>query len=293
MKKRLISYIQLLKPRVMSLVIFTSFVGLTISPIKTSLHEILLIILSISLGAGAAGALNMWYESDLDKKMERTKSRPLPMGYVSTLEAFSLGLTLSLISITLLAVNINYLSAALLAFTIFFYAVIYTMILKNRTSQNIVIGGISGALPPVIGWVAVSGYVSIEPLVLFFIIFIWTPPHSWALAICYIDDYKKSSIPMLPAVVGVTKTCDYILFYSITMLPVAMLPYLLNFAGHLYGFVALLASLVFVYKARVLHKLSRTANKIDKKAKDFFGFSIIYLFLLFSLLLADGLFFII
>src|SRR4051812_17347954 len=224
-------YLMLLKPRVMSLVVFTALVGMAIAPSHVSPIIALASLIAIAVGAGAAGALNMWYDADIDARMRRTMTRPVAAGRVTAQEALGFGLTLSVGSVAFLALVANLLAAALLAFTIFFYAVVYTMWLKRSTPQNIVIGGAAGALPPVIGWAAATGEVGLPAVVLFAIIFLWTPPHFWALSLYRSEDYARAGVPMLPVVAGAAATRRSILAYSVVLALVAMLPAVLGFAG--------------------------------------------------------------
>ena len=280
-------FISLLKPRVMALVVFTALIGLIMAPV--SVHPVLAVsaVILIALGAGGSAALNMWYDADIDAVMARTRTRPIPAGRIDQEDVLMFGLWMSGLSVLSMAVLINYLSAALLAFTIFFYAVIYTMFLKRRTAQNIVIGGAAGAFPPVIGWVAATGSISLEPLVLFLIIFMWTPPHFWALALVNNDDYRAANIPMLPVVAGVGATVRQILFYTLALAVTAMLPYLLGFAGMLYGAGAGVASAIFVGLSLLL-AVSKGALR-NRIAGMVFAYSIFYLFIIFALLPADRL----
>ena len=280
-------FISLMKPRVMSLVVFTALVGLIMAPV--SLHPVLAVsaVILIALGAGASAALNMWYDADIDAVMARTKTRPVPAGRIDREDALMFGLWLSGLSVLSMAVLINYASAALLAFTIFFYAVIYTMMLKRRTAQNIVIGGAAGAFPPVIGWVAATGSISLEPLVFFLIIFIWTPPHFWALALVKNDDYRAANIPMLPVISGADATVRQILLYTLALAGTVMLPYLLGFSGMLYGVGAGVASAIFVGLSLLLAVGSR--ERRNRIAGMVFAYSIFYLFIVFALLPADRL----
>ena len=227
-------YIALMKPRVMSLVVFTALVGLVMAPV--SVHPVMAVaaILLIAVGAGASAALNMWYDADIDAVMDRTKTRPVPAGRVTPEAALTFGLWVSGLSVLSMAVMINYLSAALLAFTIFFYAVIYTMFLKRRTAQNIVIGGAAGALPPVIGWAAATNSISLEPLIYFAIIFFWTPPHFWALALIKNQDYEAANVPMLPVTAGVKATLHQIVLYAFVLFGITLLPYALGYSCLLY-----------------------------------------------------------
>ena len=280
-------FISLMKPRVMSLVVFTALIGLVMAPV--SLHPVVAVsaVILIAIGAGSAAALNMWYDADIDAVMTRTKTRPVPAGRIDREEALIFGLWLSGLSVLSMAVLINYTSAALLAFTIFFYAVIYTILLKRRTTQNIVIGGAAGAFPPVIGWVAATGSFSIEPLLFFLIIFIWTPPHFWALALVKNDDYSAANIPMLPVTRGADATVRQIMLYTVLLAGTVMLPYILGFAGILYGVGASVASAIFVGLSILLILSSREQR--DRIASMLFGYSIFYLFIVFALLPADRL----
>ena len=279
---------KLMKPRVMSLVIFTCAVGLLTAPSLVSTKEAVIGILLVSLGAGAAGALNMWYESDLDALMTRTCLRPIPTGKVNKNQALIFGITLSIVSVVALDYFTNRISAAILLLTILFYVFIYTIWLKRRTPQNIVIGGAAGAFPPVIGWTISTGSLSLEPLTFFLIIFFWTPSHFWALSLYKADDYKKAKIPMLPLTDGVQKTKLNIFIYSIIMLPVVILPYVINFAGLVYLIPSLLLTFYYIYVRYDLFKFKK--NKFDiKQAKKVFGYSILYLFLIFLLFIFDNL----
>ena len=277
---------KLMKPRVMSLVIFTCAVGLLTAPNVIPNKDAIIGILLVSLGAGAAGALNMWYESDLDALMTRTCLRPIPAGKVNKNQALILGVTLSIVSVITLDYFANRISAALLLFTILFYVFVYTIWLKRKTPQNIVIGGIAGALPPVIGWTIATNSISIEPLTFFLIIFFWTPSHFWALSLYKSDDYKKAKIPMLPLTNGIESTKLNIFVYSLLMLPVIILPYAINFVGLIFLVPSLILTLYYNYLCYELYKFKR--NKFDaKKAKSIFGYSILYLFLVFVLFLID------
>ena len=277
---------KLMKPRVMSLVIFTCAVGLLTSPIVVSTKDAIIGILLVSLGAGAAGALNMWYESDLDALMSRTCLRPIPTGKVNRNQALIFGITLSVVSVLALDYFTNRISAAILLLTILFYVFVYTIWLKRRTPQNIVIGGAAGAFPPVIGWTIATGSLSIEPLAFFLIIFFWTPSHFWALSLYKSDDYKKANIPMLPLTNGVESTKINIFIYSLIMLPVITFPYLINFVGLAFLIPALVLTLYYNMLCYELYKFKK--NKFNpKKAKSIFGYSILYLFLVFVLFLID------
>ena len=277
---------KLMKPRVMSLVIFTCAVGLLTAPTMVSTQDAIIGILLVSMGAGAAGALNMWYESDLDALMSRTCLRPIPTGKVNKNQALIFGITLSLISVVALDYFTNRVSAGILLFTIIFYVLIYTIWLKKRTSQNIVIGGAAGALPPVIGWTIATGSLSLEPLVFFLIIFFWTPSHFWALSLYKSEDYKKANIPMLPLTNGIESTKVNIFVYSLIMLPVIIFPYVINFVGLVFLIPSLLLTIYYNYLCFDLYRFKK--NKFSaKKAKSIFGYSILYLFLVFVLFLID------
>ena len=281
---RVPDFVALMKPRVMVLAVFTALVGSMIAP--GHLDPLLgsVAILAIIAGAGAAGVLNMWYDADIDAEMARTARRPIPRGEVSRAEALAFGLALAGGAVAALGFTLNVVAAALLAFAIFFYVVIYTMWLKRRTSQNIVIGGAAGALPPVIGWAAATGYISAEPLILFLIIFLWTPPHFWALSLNRADEYARAGVPMLPVVAGRAATTRHILIYSMTLLPISMLPWVLGFAGIIYGAIALVGGTILVGLAFQL----RWSPETDRRASHrLFAFSISYLFVLFAALLAD------
>jgi protoheme IX farnesyltransferase len=280
-------YIELMKPRVMSLVVFTAFVGLVIAP--GHLHPVLGLaaLLCIAVGAGAAGALNMWYDADVDALMGRTAARPIPAGRLAPGEALAFGLTLGIGSVVVLGLLVNATAAALLAATIAFYVFVYTVWLKRATPQNIVIGGAAGALPPIIGWAAVTGGFAVEPTLLFLIIFFWTPPHFWALALYRKEDYARAGIPMLPVVAGDRETRRQILLYTLVLAPLGAAPWLLGYAGPVYGVVASLAGAAMIALAlRVRAEHGATANK-HVASKQLFGFSILYLFLLFAMLLVD------
>ena len=277
---------KLMKPRVMSLVIFTCAVGLLTAPAMVSTQDAIIGILLVSMGAGAAGALNMWYESDLDALMSRTCLRPIPTGKVNKNQALIFGITLSVISVVALDYFTNRVSAGILLFTIIFYVLIYTIWLKKRTSQNIVIGGAAGALPPVIGWTIATGSLSLEPFVFFLIIFFWTPSHFWALSLYKSEDYKKANIPMLPLTNGIESTKVNIFVYSLIMLPVIIFPYAINFVGLVFLIPSLLLTIYYNYLCFDLYKFKK--NKFSaKKAKSIFGYSILYLFLVFVLFLID------
>ncbi|WP_415308135.1 heme o synthase [Candidatus Pelagibacter sp. Uisw_099_02] len=277
---------KLMKPRVMSLVIFTCAVGLLMSPNIISTKDAMVAILLVSIGAGAAGALNMWYESDLDALMTRTCLRPIPMGKVNKKQALIFGTSLSFFSVIALDYFANTISAALLLFTILFYVFIYTIWLKRKTPQNIVIGGAAGALPPVIGWTIATNSLSLEPITFFLIIFFWTPSHFWALSLYKSDDYKKAKIPMLPLTNGIESTKINILVYSLIMLPMVILPYAIDFVGLVFLLPALMLTLYYNFLCFELYMYKK--NKFNpKKAKTIFGYSILYLFLIFVIFLID------
>jgi len=278
----------LMKPRVMSLVIFTCAVGFLTSNLYTNTLDAMISIAFVATGAGAAGCLNMWYESDLDALMTRTCLRPIPAGKINRKQALTFGIVLSVISVVALNYFSNLLSASLLLFTIFFYLFVYTIWLKKKTPQNIVIGGAAGALPPVIGWTIATNTISLEPLSLFLIIFFWTPSHFWALSLYKADDYKKAKIPMLPLTDGIEKTKIYIFIYSLLMLPIIIFPYWINFSGLIYLLPALILTIYYNFICFDLYQFK--TNKFDlRKAKKVFGYSILYLFLIFVLLLIDSL----
>src|SRR5579863_5420127 len=279
-------YVALLKPRVMSLVVFTALVGLMIAPVHV--HPVLAFtsILCIAVGAGASGALNMWYEADIDALMSRTANRPIPRGRITPPEAAAFGMTLAFFSVMTLGILVNWVAGGLLAFTIFFYVVVYTIGLKRWTAQNIVIGGAAGALPPVVAWAAATGSLSVEPLLLFMIIFFWTPPHFWALALFRSDDYARAGVPMLPVVAGPDATRLQILLYTVVLVAVAAAPWLLGYFDAVYGVTSLvlgggmLAFAVNVYRHRQGGESLRATRKL-------FAFSILYLFALFATLLIE------
>ncbi|MER9214175.1 heme o synthase [Mesorhizobium sp. M0074] len=279
-------FFALLKPRVMSLVVFTAFVGMVAAPVTINPLLAVIAILAIAIGAGASGALNMWYDADIDAVMTRTAGRPVPAGRIRPGEALSFGLVLSVLSVMTLGVLVNWLAASLLAFTIFFYAVIYTMWLKRWTPQNIVIGGAAGAIPPVIGWAAVTGSVSLESLVLFLVIFLWTPPHFWALALFKSEDYAKAGIPMMPNVAGQASTRRQIFAYALVLAPVGVLPWVLGFTTPVYGILALLLGAGFVWYAWKVLQMADD-DRAMKPAKALFGYSLLYLFAIFAAYLGD------
>jgi protoheme IX farnesyltransferase len=282
---RLPAFIALMKPRVMLLAVFTAFVGLMIAPshLDPLLESVAMV--AIAAGAGAAGVLNMWYDADIDAVMSRTAGRSIPRGRVSRAEALVFGLVLACSAVAVLAIVTNVRAAALLGFAIFFYAVVYTMWLKRHTPQNIVMGGAAGALPPVIGWASATGEIGLEPLILFLIIFLWTPPHFWALSLNRSDEYARAGVPMLPVVAGRVATTRQILAYSALLAAISELPLLLGFAGPIYGATAVVCGGMFVVLALQLDR----SSKVDRKAAHrLFAFSIAYLFLLFAALLTDS-----
>ncbi len=283
------SFLLLMKPRVMSLVLFTAMVGLLVAPVTVSFTTACLSLLAVAIGSGAAGALNMWYESDVDAIMSRTCLRPIPTGKIKREQALWFGIVLSLVSILMLYLSSNLISAFLLAATIGFYFFIYTIWLKRKTAQNIVIGGASGALPPVIGWAIATGSVSIEPIIMFLIIFFWTPSHFWALSLYKSKDYKKAKIPMLPITAGIEKTKLNILLYAFLMLPAVVAPFFTGFGSVIYLILSLFMTIHYInlcyqlFKAKVVSKSNLIARKV-------FVYSIFYLFFLFLLILFDNLF---
>jgi protoheme IX farnesyltransferase len=272
-----------MKPRVMLLAVFTALVGLMIAPVRLDPFLGFVAILAIAVGGGAAGALNMWYDADIDAMMTRTAGRPIPRGAVSRLEALAFGLILACSAVAVLALALNFTSAALLAFTIFFYVVVYTIWLKRRTPQNIVIGGAAGALPPVIGWAAASGEIALEPFILFLIVFLWTPPHFWALSLNRADEYARAGVPILPVVAGRAETTRQILIYTIILFPISLLPWALGFAGAIFGATAAVCGATFIALAL---RLARSSEDDRRPAHRLFAFSILYLFVLFAALLA-------
>ena len=279
---RVSDFLQLLKPRVMSLVVFSGFAGLMVAP--GHLHPLLaaVAVLCIAVGAGASGAINMWYDRDIDAVMSRTRHRPIPAGRVEPSEAAGFGVVLAIVSVGMMGIAVNWLAAGLLASAILFYVLVYTMWLKRRTPQNIVIGGAAGAFPPMIGWAAETGHLGVAPIVLFLLIFMWTPPHFWALALFRSADYAKAGVPMLPVVAGPRATKLQMLIYTLLLFPLALLPWMLGIAGAVYGISAMVLGALFILAAvRVWF------DPTDRSAKRMFAFSILYLFLLFALLIAD------
>jgi heme o synthase len=279
-------YIALMKPRVMSLVVFTALVGLMVAP--GHLHPVLgfAALLSIAIGAGAAGALNMWFDADIDAVMSRTARRPIPSGRILPQEALGFGMTLAFGAVAVLGLVANWLAAALLAFTIFFYVAIYTMALKRATPQNIVIGGAAGAFPPMIGWAAATGAIGLESVLMFLIIFFWTPPHFWALSLSRTQDYARAGIPMLPVVAGRDETRRQMLIYALLLAPLGASPWLCGYAGPIYGVPAMVAGALMIWLCVKIKRLGDGAEG-DQAAKQLFGWSILYLFGLFAVLLID------
>ncbi len=284
-KSQLTDFAVLMKPRVMSLVVFTAATGLMNAPRKFDPLTDFAVLLCIAAGAGAAGALNMWYDADIDAVMRRTATRPIPNGRLSGREALIFGMSLAICSIAALAIVSNFAAAALLAFTIFFYVVVYTIWLKRRTAQNIVIGGAAGALPPVVSWLAAAGSIGLEPLILFLIIVLWTPPHFWALSLNHAGEYARAGVPMLPVVAGRDETKRQILIYSVVLLPVSLLPWLMGFAGSIYGAAAALLGGAMVVLAL---QVRRSADLDRRTPRRLFVFSILYLGVLFALLLTNA-----
>ena len=279
------SFYQLMKPRVMSLVIFTCVVGLIIAPVQVDFVTATLSLVAVALGAGAAGSLNMWYESDLDALMKRTCLRPIPTGKVKKENALIFGIITSIGSVLALYFFSNFLSALMLTITILFYVVVYTIWLKQRTPQNIVIGGAAGAFPPIIGWTIATNSISLEPLLLFLIIFFWTPSHFWALSLYKTDDYSNAKIPMLPVVSGIKITKINIFIYSIILFLISLSPYFFGFNGLIYLFVSSILGIYYVY---LCYKLLVTTNEEKVIAKKIFVYSILYLFLIFIIILIDS-----
>ena len=280
------AYFNLMKPRVMSLVIFTCAVGLLIAPIKVNFLDATLSLIAVAIGSGAAGALNMWYESDLDSIMSRTCLRPIPTGKLTRKQALIFGVLSCLFSVVVLYIFSNLVAAITLVVTILFYVFVYTIWLKRKTSQNIVIGGAAGALPPVIGWAIATNEISLEPIILFLIIFIWTPSHFWALSLYKSDDYRKAKIPMLPITSGVKTTKLNILIYALILLPVAISPFILGYSGEIYLTLATVLSGYYVLISYQLFK-EKKAIKEKKLATKLFAYSILYLFMIFTSILID------
>jgi protoheme IX farnesyltransferase len=275
-------FIALLKPRVMSLVVFTGLAGLVVAP--GAIHPVIagVALLCIAVGAGASGAINMWYDRDIDAGMKRTSGRPIPAGRMEPGVALGFGSTLAIGAVTVMGLAVNWLAAALLALTIGFYVFVYTIWLKRRTPQNIVIGGAAGAFPPMIGWAAVTGDVTLMPMILFGIIFLWTPPHFWALALYKADEYAAVNVPMLPVVAGARETRRQIVLYSWMLVPLTIAPWALGYTGAVYGSASVGLGILFLAGAYQVWR-----EKSDRAAKRLFAYSILYLFLLFALLMVD------
>jgi protoheme IX farnesyltransferase len=279
-------FIALLKPRVMSLVVFTALVGLVVAP--ADIHPVIgfVSLLCIAVGAGAAGALNMWYDADIDALMSRTRTRPIPRGRIEPGEALAFGTTLAVGSVVVLGLAANWVAAGLLAFTIFFYVVVYTMWLKRSTPQNIVIGGAAGAFPPMVGWAATTGGIGVESILLFLIIFFWTPPHFWALALWRAGDYGRAGVPMLPVVAGLAETRRQIFLYALLLAPLGVAPFWLGYASAVYGVVAGIGGAVMLLLALAVRRTDGVAG--ETAAKRLFAFSVLYLFVVFAARLIDG-----
>ena len=280
-------YFALMKPRVMRLVVFTALVGLLLAPGDIDPVLGFIAILAIAVGAGASGALNMWYDADIDSVMSRTAKRPIPAGSITPDQALNFGMVMSVLSVLTLGLLVNWLSGAILAFTIFFYAVVYTMWLKRTTPHNIVIGGAAGAFPPVLGWACVTGTVSMESLVLFAIIFIWTPPHFWALALWKMRDYDTAGVPMMPNVAGEKSTRNQMLAYSILLVPLSIAPSLIGFAGLLTGALSAVLGIGFLWLTFKVWQNAGSDENLTAEKK-LFAFSIFYLFAIFALLMVDA-----
>jgi protoheme IX farnesyltransferase len=279
-------FVALMKPRVMSLVVFTALVGMLLAPQPPHPAIAVIALICIAVGAGASGALNMWFDADIDARMQRTASRPIPRGYVTSEEALTFGTVLAIGSVATLGVIVNWVAGALLAFTIAFYILVYTMWLKRRTPQNIVIGGAAGAFPPMIGWAASTGTVSGESILLFLIIFMWTPPHFWALALYRMRDYERAGVPMLPVVAGTEETRKQIVIYSALLVPLGLWPAFIGLAGGLYAITAMVLGAVFLAFALAVYQ-HREGRQADYAARRLFAFSIFYLFGLFAMLLLE------
>jgi len=277
-------YFALLKPKVMSLVVFSGFAGMWVTPSAAAMHPVIMItaMLCLAINAGAAGAINMWFDRDIDSVMNRTKERPIPLNKIHAADALGFGIILSVLSIMLMGIAVNWMAAGILAFANFFYSVIYTMILKRSTPQNIVIGGAAGAFPPMVGWAAATGDITLASISLFTIIFLWTPPHFWALALFANEDYKRAKIPMMPVTHGEKYTKIQMLIYSVVLLPVAVAPYFLGVSGIFYGIGAGLLSLFFIFTA-----IKTIQDKTYKSAKQMFAYSVFYLFAIFLILIVD------
>jgi heme o synthase len=283
-----VDHLVLLKPRVMSLVVFTGGVGFALAPGGLDWMKLVATLSAMAAGAGACGALNMWWDADIDANMARTAMRPIPRGAVPPREALAIGALLSIVSVAALGMQVNWLAAGLLALTIAIYIPLYTMFLKRRTPLNIVIGGAAGALPPVIGWAATTGSVSAGPIALFMLIFLWTPPHFWALALCRSGDYERVGVPMLPNVAGEVSTCRQIVVYALLLVPASLGPLAIPGVGRFYLAVALVCDAMLLWRAFALYRLREGEESPRRKAAmSLFGYSILYMFLLFAALLAE------
>lgn len=280
-------YYALLKPRVMSLVVFSGFVGLWLAPGRVDMHPFVafIAIAALALGSGAAGAFNMWFERDVDAKMNRTKNRPIPKGIICADNALGFSIFATMVSLMMMGLATNWVAAGIMGFASFFYVVVYTIWLKPRTPQNIVIGGAAGAFPPMIGWAAVTGDITLYPVILFAIIFIWTPPHFWALALFANEDYKRANIPMMPVAKGERYTKIQMLIYTILLFPLTLTPWLMGYAGLVYGVSAIILSGIFIITA-----ILTLRDTTHTSAKKMFGYSVFYLFALFGALVLDGFF---
>ena len=279
-------FVALMKPRVMSLVVFTALVGMLLAPQQPHPALAVIALICIAVGAGASGALNMWYDADIDALMQRTAGRPIPRGHVTPDEALTFGTILAVGSVATLGLIVNWVAGALLAFTIAFYILVYTMWLKRRTPQNIVIGGAAGAIPPMIGWAAATGSIGLESIALFLIVFMWTPPHFWALSLYRARDYARAGVPMLPVVAGPDETRKQIVIYSALLVPLALSPAVIGFAGGLYALLAIVLGAIFLALALSVYRL-REGRAADRAARKLFAFSILYLFGLFAVLLVE------
>tara|TARA_R110001592_G_scaffold29350_10_gene106672 strand:- start:51706 stop:52611 length:906 start_codon:yes stop_codon:yes gene_type:complete len=282
---RVSDYFALLKPRVMSLVVFSGFAGLWVAPGVSDMHPALIVVamLCLAVNAGAAGAINMWYDRDIDAVMKRTRGRPIPMGRMDASEALTFGVVLSFFSVMVMGMALNWVAAGILAFANLFYVLVYTMWLKRSTPQNIVIGGAAGAFPPMVGWAAVTGDIALPSIVLFAIIFLWTPPHFWALSLYANEDYKRAKIPMMPVVAGERATKIQMLIYTLILFPVTLLPYFMGISGVFYGFGAVILSGFFVVSA-----IKVLGSDDMKFARAMFGYSVFYLFALFLMVMIDA-----
>ena len=281
---RIRDFYALLKPKVMSLVVFIGFAGYWIAPGRENLHPFLAAvgIFALALGAGASGSFNMWYERDIDVLMNRTKNRPLPLGKIMPDDALGFSIIMTIIAVMLMGMTTNWMAAGILAFASFFYVIIYTVWLKRITPQNIVIGGAAGAFPPMVGWAMVTGDIALPSIILFLIVFLWTPPHFWALALFANEDYKRASLPMMPVIKGEKKTKTQMLLYTLILFPVGLAPFALGFAGWIYGAASTILGLFFIYTAVRVIK-----DETLKSAKLMFGFSVFYLFAIFLALMLD------